>query len=277
MTAKVRIGNWQEELAYEADRKALMKNAREAGATLSQRILAKVKHHRQPVELQPVPADGFVRFGLPVALQNADTQGCLATDLDDSSIVGNENRVAVTTTVLEAPQLRAAWILEPVPSAADDILMAPDANPDVLHYGQRFVIRTVDALNSAALFLASGQKNHTTLSRVSNNQDVFLSARGGQNAIWTAQHANLEYRPDMLGKPVKANAVLILNHQGTNTPLASVGRHRVANDFGAEFEVCCNRFLKVQSKSGAVPEQPANLWAFVTSPSPPSEPKPADV
>jgi hypothetical protein len=264
-SAKVRIGNWQEELAYEADKKALLKNARENGSTLSQGILAKVKHHRQEVDLQQPHPDGFLRFGVPVALQNADTNGCLATDLDDKSCADGDDRFACTTTRVTKPQLRAAWVMLPVPSK-DDAFIAEDADPDVVHYGQRFVIQTSNGLANEPLFLSSTNKTHTSLSRVTSNQDVFLSANGGQKALWAAMHANAEYRPDMVGKPVKANSLLILVHQGTNVPLASTSGARVSNDFGAEFEVCCHRYLKVQSKSGNAPEQAANLWAAVTAP-----------
>jgi hypothetical protein len=264
-SAKVRIGNWQEELAYEADKKALLKQARESGSTLSQSILAKAKHHRQPVELQQVHADGALRFGVPIAFQNADTNGCLATDLDDKSCVDGDDRYACTTTRVASPQLRAAWVLLPVPSK-EDAFIAPDADPDVVHYGQRFVIQTVEGLAHDPLFVCSANKTHSTLSRVTSNQDVFLTGNGGQKALWAAMHANAEYRPDMIGKPVKANSLMILVHQGTNMPLASTSGARVSTDFGAENEVCCHRYLKVQSKSGNAPEQAANLWAAVTAP-----------
>jgi hypothetical protein len=264
-SAKVRVGNWQEELAYEADRKALVAEARGAGATLSQRILAKVRHHRQRVELQDAPADGYLRFHRPIALQNADTQGCLATDLDDKSLVGAETRFAATTATLDEPQLRSSWILLPVPSN-EDAFIDPASDPEVVHYGQRFVIQSLDNLRDEPLFLSSGPKTHTNLSRVTSNQDVFFTEKGGRNAIWFAVHANGEFRQDMTGKPIKANALVLLNHQATNTPLASTSTARVANDFGAEYEVCASRILAVRSKSGSAPELPANLWAFVTAP-----------
>lgn len=264
-SAKVRIGNWQEELAYEADRKALLKSARASGATLSQRILLKVQHHNQSVQLQQADADGFLRYNRPVALQNADTQGCLAADTDDKQQVGTETRYAATTTRTVEPKLRSSWILVPVPSD-QDLLLAPDADPEIVHYGQRFVVQSLDGLHTAPLFLTSSQKNHLNLSRVSSNQDVYLTERGGQGAIWSAVFAHPEYRPDMEGKPVKANAVIILRHQMTNMPLASASASKLANDFGAEFEVCCHRYLVAHSKGGNAPEQPANLWAVVVAP-----------
>lgn len=264
-SAKVRIGNWQEELAYEADRKNLLRDARASGSTLSQRILAKVQHHNQDVELQVVSEDGYLRYGQPLAIQNADTQGCLAADTDDKQQVGTETRYACTTTRTTTPKLRSSWILVPVPSD-QDALLNPNADPNIVHYGQRFVIQSLEGLHPEPLFVTSSQKNHLTLSRVTNNQDVFLTKRGGQAAIWSAVYANPEYRPDMEGKPVKANALVILRHQLTNMPLASSAAAKLANDFGAEFEVCCHRYLTSHSKGGNAPEQPANLWALVTAP-----------
>jgi hypothetical protein len=264
-SAKVRIGNWQEELAYEADRKALVRDARASGATLSQRILAKVQRHNEPSQLQVTP-DGFLRFNAPLAIQNADTQGCLAADTDDKQQVGTETRFACTTARIAEPKLRSTWVFVPIPSD-QDMLLAPDADPSVVHYGQRFQIRSMPDLSETPLFLTSGQKNHLNLSRVSSHQDAYFSQRDGQAAIWTAMYANPEFRLDMEGKPIKANALVILRHQLTNVPLASSSAAKLTNDFGVEFEVCCHRYLTTHSKSGTGAEQPSNLWALVTAPS----------
>jgi hypothetical protein len=263
-SAKVRIGNWQEELAYEADRKALARDARDTGATLSQRILAKVKHHRQPVDVPPPAADGLLRFNRPYVLQNADTEGCLATDLDDKAQVGFDTRFACTTTLIGKPQLRATWTLVPVPSR-EDALVSADADPVIVHYGQRFVIQSQDGFSDQPLYLCSVPKSPTDLSRVTSNQEVFFATKGGANAIWTFAHGNSEYREDMVGKPVKGDQFLLLVHQNTNTPIASSKAGKLANDFGAEYEVCCHRYLRIHSKSGTAPEEPANLW-IVTAP-----------
>jgi hypothetical protein len=270
--AKVRIGNWQEELVYESDRKALMTQNRGAGMTLSQRILMKAKHHRQPVELQPLPADGLLRFFMPIMLQSAETEGFVSIDMDDHTTAGTEVKYACTTAPAPSPTLRNSWIMIPVPSH-EDAVFADRGEDDVVHYGQRFVLQSVDTLTDGTIFLSSQHKSPLTLSKVTRNQEAFFSAAGGQQALWTVMYANSEYRPDMEGQAVKANALVMLRHQLTNIPLASPSA-RYGNDFGMEFEVCCNRFLKIHAKGGQSTEMPPNLWALVTAP--PTEGAPAE-
>lgn len=261
---KIRVGNWQEELVYQADRAALLKDARGSGATMSQRILSKVRHHKQSTELQRLRADGLLRFGEALAIQNAETKGCVSIDLDDSQPLGTGTRYGCTTAACPTPVLRSTWKLVPVPSK-EDVLLPEDRDPAVVHYGQRFVIESVDGLGDEPVYLSSQQKTPSSLSKVSNNQDAYFCTSGGQTAVWTALFAHPDYRMDMEGKPVKGNGLVLLKHVLTNTPLAST-KARVANDFGAEYEVCCHRYLTVQAKGGNAPEQPSNLFAFVTAP-----------
>lgn len=259
-TGKARVGNWQEELVYEADKKALLQSARQGGAMLSQQIFAKVKHHTAPAVLGAA-ADGLLRFNTPLMLQNAETSCFLSVDLDDKSGNGSAVKVACTTAPAKAPCLRNTWVLVPAPSA-DDEFWASKGESDVVHYGQKFIVRSVPELSEQGLFLCSERMSPTTQSKVTKNQEVYLSPIGRQQALWSFAHAHGEFRFETEGLPVRADSVVLVVHQLTNTPLAS-SKAKYGNDFGMEWEVCAHKFQSVQAKHGKAPETGQNLWGLV--------------
>lgn len=263
MPAKARVGNWQEELVYEADRKALLQATRENGALLSQKIVAKVRQHKTRTQLFTLPQDGILRFGAPIMLQNAETEGFLSVDIDDKASTSSGWRYTCTTAPSEHPMLRNTWVLLPVPSA-DDAFWDAKGETDVIHYGQKFVIQSVADLTNPPIYLSSELKSPSSFSKVSSNQEAYFSEAGAQAALWCFAFGNPEFRLEMEGQPVKANSVLFVTHTTTNTPLAST-KARYVNDFGPEYEVCCNRFRAFAAKHGTAPEVKANMWAAVTA------------
>jgi hypothetical protein len=264
MPAKVLLGNWHEELAYEADKKALQRNLKESGGLLSQRILAKVNHHRTPCSLPPVAADGYLRFNTPLMIQNMETLGCLSVDTDDQASSALGPKIHCTTVPSpDGATLRSTWILVPVPSA-DDAYWKSKGEEAVVHYGQKFVIQCLPDLSAQPLFLTSERKSPNSSSKVSQNQEVYFSANGGQAAFWSLEFGNAEYRPDMEGQPAKASSVALFRHTTTNMPLASSSKFHFTNDFGAENEVCCCKFQQYFSKGGRAPEQKSNFWVIVS-------------
>jgi hypothetical protein len=298
--AKPRIGNWQEEIAFDTAKRNLVQEARVAAsaggvagtgggaAALAHQILTKRAHHNQPTVLGGPSPDGFIRFGVPIMLQCAETQGFLSVDLHDRTGAGAKVRVAATTSErVTAPILRSTWVLLPVED--DEAEMAEYAKRgelDILHYGQKFFIRGLDDLTLAAtgapatptssggaalgepepLYLASTRKTPQTQSARSGNQDAYFTPVPSQEAWWVCTYAHPEYRLDMDLAPVRANqSVLVLKHHITGVPLASP-KVPHPNDFGADWEVSCNRYLRMQVRSGATLETEANLWAVATAP-----------
>lgn len=261
MSGKARVGNWQEELVYEADRKALLREARQGGALLSQQIFAKVKHHNTVCGLASF-SDGILRFNSPVMLQNAETNCFLSVDLDDKSGAGTQSKIACTTGSATGSTLRNTWLLVPAPSA-DDEFWASKGESDVVHYGQKFMVRSLADLSPDPLYLASEKISPTTQSKVSKHQEVFFTSQGRQTALWSFQHAHTEYRFETEGIPVKSTDVVLISHQLTNVPLAS-SLAKYGNDFGMEWEACCHKSQAVHAKHGKAPETRENLWAVVT-------------
>lgn len=265
LKGKTRIGNWQEELVLEADRKARQTNARGGGELLSQRITSKVRAHNTPCELAPAHPDGFLRFKAPFMLQNAETEGFLSLDIDDRVEGPYGWRIIPTTVPQKRPVLRSTFVIMPVPSD-DDPFFASRGESDIVHYGQRFVIQTHPDLLENPMYLCSARKTPETKSRVSGNQFVYLAEEGGQAALWCFDYSSAEYRGDMEGQCVKSDALVVCRHTPTSIPLASA-RERYANDFGAEWEVCAHRYQRYASKAGNAPEEKPCFWGIVLAPS----------
>lgn len=265
MPAKTLLGNWHEELVFEADKKSLQKNLKEGGGLLSQRILAKVAQHRTPYALPGPSADGLLHFNVPLLMQNVDTLGFLSVDMDDQAAGPLGPKIQCTTVPSpNGASLRNSWILVPVPSA-DDSYWKSKGEESVVHYGQKFVIQSVPELTERPVFLSSERKSPNSSSKVSNNQEVYFSENGGQAAFWVVEFGNLEYRPDVEGQPAKASSVALIRHTSTNMPLASCTKHHLTNDFGTEYEVSCQKFERYHSKGGKAPEEKQNFWVFVSA------------
>lgn len=339
---KCKIGNWQEEIAFELDRKAMVAKAREqaamsissnnrsvagggddtsaaaqadgggrapsqflkstvmtaatSAAGLSAQIMAKRDHHLQPTALGDTLA-GCIQFGVPIQLHNAETDGLLSIDIQAKSGHGTNLKIVATTSSAAAakPVLRNSWYLLPVQEDIDLVRSrcaeqqavaasaggaAPPSSSSsamdpsrVLHYGQRFVVCSMDdmcvpaASHSDApgpVFLASEAKTPQSQAKRSPGQEVYFTPNASQKCWWSAVYSNAEFRPDMEFTPAKAGSFFLLRHHMTSTPLAST-KTMAPNDFGAEYEVCGHRFLRIRVRNGNALETEANLWCVKTS------------
>ncbi|KAG8343904.1 hypothetical protein ERJ75_001829500 [Trypanosoma vivax] len=268
MPRKALLGNWFEEEAYGRDRKGLQEG-RDRGlvdaSRETQRIIAKVKHHNTPYEMATLPKDGYLHFYVPLMIQNAATLGFLSLDLEDRALRPTGWRVVCSTAPASGPTLRNCFLLVPAPTGPTDMIAVPPEEEDVVHYGQPFFIMTVPELCDDPLSLLSERKGPLSASKVTGkHQDVFFSPDGAcAEAMWVVDFANPDYREDMRDHPVKGDAVLMIRHNHTNSPLASSSAH-FYNDFGPENEVCCGRFIANPGARGGR-LQDENYWTFVHS------------
>jgi hypothetical protein len=251
--AKTRLGNWQEEIAFEEDKKKLQKALQSTGGLLSQQILAKVQQHTVPCQLGVLGS--VLQFGVPFMLQNASSNRILAIDMDDRIIGPLGWKVNCSTTSSLAPMLRNSWIIMPGPSSGSSI-------GDPVCYGSKVLICSVPELADPPVFLGSEMKTPQSCSKFSKNQEVYFSPNTGISSLWSFEFANPEYRQDVEGQPINPTSTVVLKHIATNNFLAATGFH-FTNDFGSENEVCCARFQMFASKSRSAPERPENYWKIV--------------
>lgn len=232
----------------------------------TQLILEKVRHHSTPYDMAPMAEDGYLRFYAPIMLQNAATLGFLSLDIEDRTLQPTGWRVVCSTAPASGPTLRNCFVLVPAPTGPTDMISAPPEEEDVVHYGQPFFIMTAPELCDQPLSLRSEHKGPHSASKVTGKyQDVFFSPDGScAETMWVADFANVEYREDMRDRPVKGDAVLVIRHNHTNVPLAS-NKAVFYNDFGPEYEVCCNKFLASATKLRRGHLLDENYWIFVHS------------
>ncbi|EAN80468.1 calpain-like cysteine peptidase, putative [Trypanosoma brucei brucei TREU927] len=268
MPRKALLGNWFEEEAYMRDRKRLLDSCDRGvvdAARETQRIIAKVKHHNSAYPMAEPHEDGYLHFYAPLMLQNAATLGFLSLDLEDRTLRPTGWHVACSTAPAAGPALRNCFVLVPAPTGPTDMIPAPPDEQDIVHYGQPFFIMTVPELCDNPLSLLSEPKGPLSASKVTGkHQDVFFSPDGASaEAMWVADFANPDHREDMRDLPIKADAVLVIRHNHTNTPLAS-SKAVFFNDFGPENEVCCGRFVN-NPGTPCGPMKDENYWTFVHS------------
>lgn len=251
--AKTRLGNWQEEIAFEEDKKSLQKALQSTGGLLSQQILAKVQQHTVPCTLGHL--DNALRFGVPFVLQSCSNDGALSIDMDDRTLGPLGWKVNCSTASSLAPTLRNSWIVMPS-------LTSGAAIGDPVCYGNKVLLCSVAELADPPVFLASEMKTPQSCSKFSKNQEVYFTPNTGIGSLWAFEYSNPEYRQDVEGQPINPTSTVVLKHVATNNFLAATNFH-FTNDFGSENEVCCARLQTFASKSRSAPERDENYWKFV--------------
>jgi len=265
------IGNWSEDVQYEEDQMREYLRRRDGGQLLSQKVSSKVRAHMTPAPLAVRAKDGCVHFGDLCMLQSAETENYLSVDLDDQISGAPEAKYGVTTAPAASSMCRNTWVPVRVP-CADDPFWEEKGEGGVLHYGQKFKMQLNPSLTEGArpLRLFSEKLTPTCYSKVTKRQEVTAADYGTLNTCWQVNYANAEYRFEMEGQPVKAHAVVVLQHCGTGQFLCSE-KKGYSNDFGTECEVCAHKAFAVRAKHTELPELPANQWAFVNGMEPDEE------
>ena len=240
------VGNWSEDIQFREDELAEYTQTRAEGRLLSQQIKSKRRIHNTAVVLSPPCADENLRVGQTVCFQNGATEGALSVDLDDVLTQPPHRKLAVTTTLSKEPLQRNTWLCQPLPHQDDDI-WAEKGESDVMHYGQKFrLVLNPDLLADMGvqkpLFLHSEMLTPSCHSKVSHQQEVALSDHGTSALTWEFLYANPEFRFEMVGQPVKCNAVVVISHCHTGQYLASHKSSQL-NDFGAECECFVKKYV----------------------------------
>ncbi|KAG5494754.1 hypothetical protein JIQ42_02369 [Leishmania sp. Namibia] len=261
------LGNWFEEEAYERDRRRLMQGRSGGMVEASVEVahtLAKIRHHNAPHAIARIAEDGYLRFYVPLMLQNAHTRGFLSVDLDDRKTTPTGWQIACSTAPAEEATSRCTVVLVPAAMPQTDSFPIPEDEAEMVHYGQPFYLMTVRELCEDPLFLMSELITPGCASLVTQKlQHTYFSPDGGSAAaMWYIEDANPAYQEDVRDHPVKADDVIRIRHNMTSAPLASL-KEVFFNDFGAQFEVGCGRLTALATKKRGGPPAPENLWMFI--------------
>jgi hypothetical protein len=194
------------------------------------------------------------------------TLGYLVADTDDKNTNYDKAFAATTNPLMNFSCPRNLFKFEKYTPGTDDII----------RYGEKICIATHDLLSSDKLYLFSQLISPQSYSRFSRNQEVLVIAKKDYYTCWVIETIDPTIRISMEGSPVLTNEPFILRHCATGRLLAS-DMIDYYNDYGKEYEVCCNNFmstnkyqtlvsekvgkLKIDTKTKV--EQAQNIWMVV--------------
>jgi hypothetical protein len=218
--------------------------------------------------------DGILTTNNYFLLQNGKTQGFFVIDTDDKNS-NYDNAFAVTTNPLinfACPRSLFCMKLYDKNLSTQDLLN----EKQTICYGQKIMILSHDSNYEKNLYLFSSLLSPQNYSRFSRNQEVLVNCDLGYNSVWCIEHTDPTLRFSLEGKPVNIKEPFVLRHCSTNRLLAS-DLIDYYNDYGNEYEVCCNNFLtnnkyqalcsekegrmKIDTKTRLEKEQ--NIWFIV--------------
>lgn len=226
--------------------------------------------------------DGILTTNNFFMLQNGKTNGFLVVDTDDKNS-NYDYACAVTTNPLisfACPRSLFSIKLhdEKVKNVSNlsDTVNSNDEEKTVINYGQKIIIMAHPSNYEKNLILFSSLVSPQSYSRFSRNQEVLVNTEFSYNSCWCIEHIDPTLRFSLEGKPVSIREPFIIRHCSTNRLLAS-DLIDYYNDYGNEYEVCCNNFLtnnkfqalisekegrmKIDTKTRLEKEQ--NIWFIV--------------
>lgn len=226
---------------------------------------------KKHVELRKINADGFLRFGDQVQIRNVFNQTFVSSDFSET--VGHnkeQQNYATSSSPYSLPVVRNVFIIErPLPQ---DVNLRTDLQNDVLHFGQKFLLRTHPDYSPTPFFLASHIVTPAICSRYSRQQIVFISDSPTYHACWRILHYDPQKRFKADGDPISLAStnidefqdnyegesfIITHAHTGLNLYTDNTG---YATIFGAERELVCKT-----DKDQARAETTKNLWNLVAA------------
>jgi len=277
--AKVRIGNWNEDLALSDVKARAAAHQRAAGGRLADRVKARTAAGARPAPLSACP-DGLLRFGHFVNLRHADSDASLAANeherVDGAPGTSDQFQVAGAS----ARSLRSTF--QVLPTAAHTDKEFVEIGDEVLlatHPGLR--VDPHSGLAQTRLYLMSGAPSVMGSSGPSNKQEVraarLFNARTTGDLRWRIEMPDVATSLGIADRRVRCFEPVMLVHCATGRALAMSASFKVYSDYGAELEAFCTldkpaRRVHVLKKEHSglrepdhrVPVQGQNVWVFET-------------
>lgn len=221
------------------------------------------------LELAPFP-EGVLTTDNYFLLQNFQTKGFLVLDTDDKN-PNYDNAFAVTTNpLMNFPCPRSLFKIEKYTRN-----LKSESN-EIINYGDKICLVSHELSFKQNLYLHSSLLSPQSFSRFSRNQEVLVNADKVYNSCWVIEHPDPTLRFSVEGKPIFVSDPFVIRHSATGKLLAS-DLVDYYNDYGHEYEVCCNNFLtnnkyqtlisekegklKIDTKTRVEKEQ--NVWIVV--------------
>jgi hypothetical protein len=221
----------------------------------------------QRLEIQPFK-DNLLTTDNYILLFNSKTKGFMVIDTDDRNN-NYEAAFAVTTNpLMNFACPRSLFSIEKYSRNKND--------NGVVSYGEKICLVTHPEVYDKKLYLYSSLVNPMSSSRFCRNQEVLVINEKSYYTCWVIEHPDSTLRYSMEGKPIYTTDPFIIRHCSTGRLLGS-DLIDYYNDYGHEYEVCCNNYvtsmkyqilgsekegkLKIDTKVKNEGEQ--NLWIIV--------------
>lgn len=263
-----RIGNWNEDLMLEEARMQEFQLRKRQGSLLAtHKLKSDFLHQRAPRSFDAHNALHF-NFAVGIAHRSGEGSGDTTTGLlccnvfEETPSIGSDEyavtlatstaagKGATATTALARNTFRivSPQVWKASKSDADSAGFAYDVKGAPLCYGESFFLMSNEALlvddksvlMKPPLFLKSGLKTERSMSPITYNQRVWLSAEADSSALWFCERADLAKTEKLLaaGDPVHADDAIAIMHKMTGQPLFADPKNKQPTDFGVELEVC---------------------------------------
>ncbi|XP_049929900.1 cilia- and flagella-associated protein 161 [Epinephelus moara] len=254
----VRIGNWNEDLYLEEDKKKEYLEKKERGELSAQKVDFLKQNILRPVDLT-VTNDGQLHFGDVVMLVNmgGEKRQCSAL-----SINADINSLTKTPSLaIQAPCGVSAGRGIQACTRTAFIITSVDGSQEgsTLHYEQSFALKTTSGF-AGGLFLTSDLQSFQKCAKKSRLQEVNLDHGGSFLSWWKIVHFDPQERLEYEGQPIPANVSVLIIHCKTNQALAVLGDHILCNMYDKEYEITARTFLDSHKA-----EQDSNHWILCTS------------
>jgi hypothetical protein len=214
--------------------------------------------------------DGALRTENYFMMRNFKTEGFLVIDTDDKN-ENYEQAFAVTTNpLINFACPRSLFKIEKTEKKNNS------TGSETISYGDKVYLSTHPEIFNETLYLSSTLSTPYSHSKFSHNQEVLVLNHKSYNSSWVIEHPDSTLRYSMEGKTVYIGDGFIIRHCASGRLLAS-DLVDYFNDYGNEYEVCCNNFvtqnkyqtliaekdgkLKIDTKTRTEKDQ--NMWTIV--------------
>lgn len=264
---KTRIGNWNEDFELNVIKDGDYNAKKNAGQLPFEKTMVTFEKETKRVPWT-YPADGLLRSGNSIMMQNKATNGHLVMDINERQQGADGDAFVLTTCKTNpGPISRSVFVIKRAEKV--DIF----GTDDIIRYGQKIKIEANPYIYRKTLFVSSTPLSALCYSPESRKQEASVHSNEHYIGTWIIDSCDPNFRMECQGTPVKAGEPILIRHAQTMHYLAS-DNVRHGNDFGGECEVMTHSFsnqnktqnLSLEKKGALTTDVPTrfqhdqNIW-----------------
>ena len=275
-SVKTKIGNWYEDMVMDETKFKDYIRLKESNNLMVAKKENKYANLLKKIPLEPF--EGVLTTGHYFMLRNHKTNGFMVLDIDDKNINYDAAFAVTTSPLMTFSCPRSMFKFEKYdPIKHFNCLPEQQSVSQVCFHDKIRIVCHPDAYESP-LYLFSPLISPFNYSRFSRNQEVLISSEENFFNCWTIEHIDPSKRLEVQGQPVPSSEPFLIRHDQTGKLLSS-DLIDYFNDFGHEYEMCCNNYLPYGRYQKILPfdmhedkvaevqcnriEKPENIWSVI--------------